>query len=134
MANLLLVDDYGDGLEAWRLHLTRMGHQVMTAPDGRTALELANDHPLDAIVLEPELPDLTGFELAQSLRSHEHTSAVPLIAATGYLNACRLVAARDSGFDSVIVKPCNLQKLAAEIERLTETHEEEARQQTTALG
>lgn len=135
MATLLLVDDYRDALEVWSLYLAGEGYDVMEAPDGRTALELANDHLPDVIVLDLELPDLSGFEVAQILRLQESTRDIPLIAATGYSNARKLVAARDSGFDSVVVKPCNPQSLVAEVERLMASrHADAARQQPTAFG
>ena len=78
----------------------------------------------DLIVLDLELPGLTGFEVAQRLRATPATSAIPLIAATGYSHARQLDMARQSGFDAVVVKPCDPDMLVEEIKRLLPVHAE----------
>jgi CheY-like chemotaxis protein len=56
--------------------------------------------------------------VAQRLRAQGDTSGIPLIAATGYSHARQLDLARQSGFDAVVVKPCDPDMLVQEIERL----------------
>jgi two-component system cell cycle response regulator DivK len=68
--------------------------------------------------LDLELPGLTGFEVAKRLRSNAVTAPIPLIAATGYSHARQLDMARQSGFDAVVVKPCDPDHLVQEIDRL----------------
>jgi CheY-like chemotaxis protein len=115
---ILLVDDYPDALEIWGLYLRSVGYDVRTADDGLKAVEEAHQYHPDIIVLDLELPGLTGFEVAVHLRQCDDTSSIPLIAATGYSHAKQLDHARHSGFDSVVVKPCEPAALVAEIERL----------------
>jgi CheY-like chemotaxis protein len=115
---ILLVDDYPDALEIWGLYLRSMGYEVLEADDGLKAVEQAHAHKPDVIILDLELPGITGFEAAIRLRDSADTRHIPLIAATGYSHLAQLNQARASGFDSIIVKPCEPAALVAEIERL----------------
>jgi CheY-like chemotaxis protein len=115
---VLLVDDYPDALEIWGLYLRAQGYAVETAEDGLTAVEQAHRHAPDVIVLDLELPGITGFEAAVRLRRSAQTRRIPLIAATGYSHVNQLDHARECGFDSIMVKPCEPAALVAEIERL----------------
>ena len=115
---ILLVDDYPDALEIWGLYLRAMGYDVVEADDGLKAVAQAHRHHPDIIVLDLELPGITGFEAAIRLRNSAETRHIPLIAATGYSQATQLDQARASGFDAIVVKPCEPALLVAEIERL----------------
>src|SRR5687767_10881553 len=117
---ILLVDDYPDALEIWGLYLRSLGYDIETADDGLKAVEQAHRYHPDIIVLDLELPGITGFEAAVRLRQSPQTRAIPLIAATGYSHVKQLDQARESGFDSIVVKPCEPAALVAEIERLLE--------------
>jgi two-component system cell cycle response regulator DivK len=115
---ILLVDDYPDALEIWGLYLRSMGYDVIEATDGLQAVEQAHLYKPDIIVLDLELPGITGFEAAVRLRESPETRGIPLIAATGYSTVNQLDQARACGFDSIVVKPCEPPALVAEIERL----------------
>ncbi len=115
---ILLVDEYPDALEVWGLYLRAQGYAVETAEDGLAAVEQAHRVVPDIIVLDLELPGITGFEVATRLRHAADTRRIPLIAATGYSDVKQLAHARDCGFDSIVVKPCEPSALVAEIERL----------------
>ena len=80
----------------------------MTHPPGKHILT----------VLDVESPGLTGFEVARRLRAQPETSGIPLIAATGYSPARRLDLALQHGLDAMVVRPCELDMLVEEIERL----------------
>jgi CheY-like chemotaxis protein len=115
---ILLVDDYPDTLEIWGLYLRSFDYSVLTATDGLTAVELAHaEHP-DLIVLDLELPGISGSEAAVRLRTDPSTAHIPLIAATGYSHRAQLDHARRSGFDSIMIKPCEPSALDREIQRL----------------
>ena len=116
--HILIVDDYADALDVWSIYLQSLGFRVSTAADGLSAVTQAEELIPDLIVLDLELPGLTGFEAAQRLRANVSTAAIPLIAATGYSHARQLDRARQCGFDAVIVKPCDPDRLVQEIERL----------------
>ena len=115
---ILLVDDYPDALEIWSLYLRLAGYDVLTASDGRRAVEIASESHPDVVVMDLELPGITGIEAARRLRHHPATAAIPLIAATGYSHSAQLDAASEAGFDVILIKPCDPARLVAEIQRL----------------
>jgi len=115
--HILIVDDYPDALDMWAIYLRAMGYEVSTAGDGVAALaQAARLHP-DVIVLDLELPRISGFDVARRLRANPETEHIPLIAATGYSHVAQLDRARDAGFDQIVVKPCDPDLLVEEIER-----------------
>lgn len=115
---ILIVDDYLDALDVWDLYFSAAGFTVLTASDGLAAVQQALAALPDIIVLDLELPGLSGFEVAATIRAQPSTSAIPLIAATGYSQIRQHDEARAVGFDSIIVKPCEPEVLLAEIRRL----------------
>jgi CheY-like chemotaxis protein len=95
-----------------------MGYRVSTATDGASAIAQAERLLPDIIVLDLELPRISGFDAAKRLRANPKTESIPLIAATGYSHLRQLDRAREAGFDQIVVKPCDPDLLVEEIERL----------------
>lgn len=116
--HILVVDDYPDALDVWALYLRSLGYRVSTAADGATALRKAEQLIPDLIVLDLELPGISGFEAARRLRRNPATHDIPLIAATGYSHPRQLSMAREAGFDEVVVKPVDPDSLVQNIDRL----------------
>lgn len=114
---ILIVDDYPDALDVWSLYLRGAGFHVLTAEDGPTALDTATRSRPDLVVMDLELPGLSGFEVARALRAQPSTRSTPLIAVSGYSQPQQLDDARRAGFDAVIVKPCDPAHLVEEIHR-----------------
>ena len=117
-STVLIVDDYPDALDVWEVYLRASGFDVLTAADGSQALLAASTHLPDIVVMDLEMPGLTGYEVARELRAHEATRGIPLIASTGHSHSAQLDEARRCGFDSIIVKPCEPDALVLEIRRL----------------
>ena len=115
---VLIVDDYPDALDVWALFLRAEGFEVLTAANGHEALAHAVSAVPDMVVMDIQLPGLSGLEVARELRSSAPTRHIPLIAATGLSHSTQIDEARRAGFDAVIVKPCNPDVLIAEIRRL----------------
>ena len=112
------MDDYPDALDVWEVYLRAEGFEVWTASDGESAFAEAVREKPDVIVMDLELPGKSGYEVARDLKARPDTRDIPLIAATGYSHVKQLDLARASGFDAVMVKPCDPQSLVAEIRRL----------------
>jgi len=116
---VLLVDDYPDALDVWEIFLTAAGCQVMTAGDGTQALAVARSQRPDVIVMDFQMPGLSGPSVAEALRADSATAQIPLIAVTG--RRMELAEARRLGFVALIVKPCEPDALLAEIRRVAAT-------------
>jgi CheY-like chemotaxis protein len=118
LPSILIVDDYPDALDVWGLYLRAVGFRVLTAADGDSAFAEAVREKPDIIVMDLELPGKSGYEVARELKARPDTRTIPLIAATGHSHAKQLDLARTSGFDTIIVKPCEPESLVSEIRRL----------------
>jgi two-component system, cell cycle response regulator DivK len=116
--HILIVDDYPDALDIWALYLGSLGYEISTASDGAQALAQAQRLLPDLIVLDLELPRISGYEVARQLRANPDTQHIPLIAATGYSHGHQLDLARASGFDEIVIKPCDPDALVEIIRRL----------------
>ncbi len=68
--------------------------------------------------MDLELPGLSGAQVARKLRAQESTRRIPTIAVTGYSQPGQLEEARKSGFDDILIKPCDPDALLATIRRL----------------
>ena len=115
---ILIVDDYLDSLESWKLFFTMSGFEVLTAADGEAGVQLVVGERPDVVVLDLALPILTGVEAARQIRALPGMHRLPLIATTGYSGGNPVEAAQQAGFDRILIKPCDPALLLAEVERL----------------
>ncbi|MEI8383216.1 MAG: ATP-binding protein [Planctomycetota bacterium] len=108
---VLVVDDNIDAAQTLELLLTELGHDVRTAYDGLSVLQIAIDHPPDIVLLDLGLPGLDGFEVAKRLRQHPALKNVVLVAMTGYGLPADRQRSQDAGFNHHLVKPASFDKL-----------------------
>jgi PAS domain S-box-containing protein len=109
---ILVVEDHDDGREALVTLLRLQGHEVEEAARGRDAVDRAVAGRPDAVLLDIGLPDLDGYAVARELRA-KLGDQVRLIALTGYGQPLDRERARDAGFDAHLVKPADLEQIAA---------------------
>lgn len=81
---ILLVDDHQVACKSTAILLEMAGHEVRTAFNGRTALEIARDFSPDVVILDIGLPDIGGYELLSRLKQYEQLAEAKFIALTGY--------------------------------------------------
>jgi signal transduction histidine kinase/CheY-like chemotaxis protein len=101
---VLVVDDNRDTALGAALLLEATGHEVETAFDGPTAIELARSFQPQAILLDIGLPGMTGYEVARRLRN-DGFQDVTIIAVSGYGQPDDRRRSREAGFDHHLVKP-----------------------------
>jgi len=92
MTKILLVDDSKFLRLATERALARAGYDVITAADGKLALELARDKKPDVILLDMLLPQMTGPDVLKALKTDPATAGIAVVAFTGLSqkNAVRL--------------------------------------------
>ncbi len=117
---ILLVDDNSDAAESFAMLLRMSGHEVFLAHDGPGALEAADEHRPEVVVLDIGLPGLSGYEVARRLRERPEFHDTILIAMTGYGQDDDRRQAREAGFDYHVTKPVG----ADQLEQLFEAREE----------
>jgi CheY-like chemotaxis protein len=110
---LLVVDDNVDAAATLAMLLEACGYEVMVENDSLRALERAKKECPDVALLDIGLPEMDGNELARRLRAEPCTRSSLLVAITGYGQEQDRRAALEAGFDHHMVKPVDLDRLAA---------------------
>jgi CheY-like chemotaxis protein len=108
---ILVVDDNADAAEGFAAHLRRSGHEVRTAADGQQALAIVREFDPQVALVDIGLPGMSGYELAQRLRS----SPTMLIALTGHGQQQDRARAEQVGFHRHFVKPADPSEIEAAI-------------------
>ena len=100
--------------------LTRPGHRVQLATNGREALTLAEEKGVDLLLLDVHMPELDGFQVVQALRARERTSGghLPIIALTARSRKEDRERCLAAGMDDYLTKPVRPAALFAAIDRL----------------
>ena len=107
---ILVVDDDHKIVELAKMYLEKDGYRVITAFDGRTALDLARHQKPALIVLDLLLPEIDGRDVCRTLRAE---SNVPIIMLTARTEDADKLVGLELGADDYITKPCNFQELVA---------------------
>lgn len=105
MARVLVVDDEPDVLLLCRLNLEQRGHQVLEAPNGDEALDLAQQEAPDLVVLDLMLPGIDGYQVLQALRADEGTSGIPVLVLTAKSLQADRERSRQLGAAAFLTKP-----------------------------
>lgn len=109
---VLLVDDQLINLELGETLLTNSGQQVACARSGADAIELAQQHHFDLIILDIKMPKMNGYETAKRIRQNEQSDQrTPIVAMTAHVTARGEEQCIESGMDDFIPKPFNTQRL-----------------------
>ena len=104
MAYVLVVEDEGDSRDFVARFLVRAGHRVISAENGRRALQrLLNETP-DVVVLDIRMPELDGIGLLEVLRSYLRWHTLPVIVLTAHASARELDRARELGVYRILQK------------------------------
>ncbi|HEX4553041.1 MAG TPA: response regulator transcription factor [Xanthobacteraceae bacterium] len=107
---VLVVDDEPPIRKLLRMGLGTQGYEIIEAPNGKTALELAAGKP-DLIILDLGLPDFQGLELLRLLRSQDER--VPIVVLSSRGDEAAKVQALDLGADDYVTKPFGMDELLA---------------------
>ncbi|RUT11059.1 hypothetical protein DSM107010_36930 [Chroococcidiopsis cubana SAG 39.79] len=112
---VLAVNDYADNLEFLTCLLETVGCDSIAAYHGRGAIEMAQQHQPDLILLDIMMPELDGMEVLKRLRKNPQTREIPVIAVTG-MNENREYFL-SAGFDDWLGKPIEFEELEEVIRR-----------------
>ena len=112
MTRVLVIDDEPQILRALRINLSVRGYEVMTAPDGATALRAAAEHRPDVVVLDLGLPDMSGIDVLAGLRGWLTAPVIVLSARTDSMDK---VEALDAGADDYVTKPFGMDEFLARL-------------------
>lgn len=115
---VLVADDNDDSTQTASMLLELWGHEVRVAHNGQEALDLAAQFMPDVALLDIGMPDLSGYEVAKTLRARPEGRRATLIAVTGWGQEDDKQAADNAGFDHHLTKPVDPRQLQTLMESI----------------
>lgn len=109
--HILIVEDDLDLSEMVSSYFRVQNYDVLTAAWGEEALQLAENHPLDLIMLDIRLPDIDGFELCRRMRNNRRTQDTPIIFLTEKRDRIDKLQGLELGVVDYVTKPFDIQEL-----------------------
>lgn len=116
MARILIIEDNAANVALMSYLLTAAGHRPEVCRDGQAGLDAVRRQPPDLVLCDIQLPKVSGYEVARSLRADPAYRTLPLVAVTALAmrgDSERILA---GGFDGYIAKPIQPESLAAQVE------------------
>jgi class 3 adenylate cyclase/CheY-like chemotaxis protein len=115
-ATLLVVDDNDLNREVLARFFEMRGYAVVGAEDGRQALQTVDAQPVDLVLLDIMMPEVSGVEVLQSLRARRSRAELPVIMVTAKDQTEDVVEALTLGANDYIVKPLDFPVVLARVE------------------
>jgi CheY-like chemotaxis protein len=119
--NILYIEDHPDNMTLVRRILRSESYNLIEARTGLQGIYVAENQDVDVILLDINLPDIDGYEVALRLRNSEKTklSSVPIIAVTANAMKGDAIKVLGAGCDYYVTKPINIQELLEKVEEMT---------------
>ena len=117
-ATILVVDDEANNRNVMVAQLASEGYELLTADCGEDALELIDRRLPDLILLDVMMPGISGFDVAEILKSEERTARVPIIMLTALGDSDSRLTALRNGAEEFLTKPVARAELLARIHNL----------------
>lgn len=116
--NILYVEDNPDNMMLVQRALESRGYHLLKAANGLSGVELAEREEVDLILLDINLPDIDGYEVARRLRRSSKSALLhtPIIAVTANALKGDAEKALEAGCDVYMSKPINIRELWARVE------------------
>jgi adenylate cyclase len=112
---LLVVDDDESNRTMLGRRLARLGHQVTLAENGRHALEKLRAQPFDVLLLDIQMPELSGYEVLDELKADSALRAIPVIVLSASSETDRVAHCIELGAEDYLLKPFDPVLLQARI-------------------
>ena len=113
---LLVVDDNDMNRDMLSRRLEKKGYAVRTAPDGQSALAVLAREPIGLILLDIEMPGMSGLDVLREVRETYNAVELPVIMATARSDSADVVGALDSGANDYVTKPLDFPVVLARVE------------------
>jgi adenylate cyclase len=112
---VLVADDNPDSRQLTRDIVISMGHDVVTAVDGPRALALIQEQMPDLVILDVNMPGMSGFDVMTNLKANVETAQIPVLMLTALADVENRVHGLGLGADDYLAKPFNPRELVARV-------------------
>jgi putative nucleotidyltransferase with HDIG domain len=113
---VLFVDDEESILDIAQTYFSGIGYQVLTAANGREAVEILCKNRIDCCFTDINMPEMDGLEFAEYVRKHDNT--VPVVVMTGYPSLDNTIQTLKNGVVDFLIKPVNLRQMELCVQRV----------------
>jgi len=120
---ILVVDDFSTMRRIVRNLLVELGFSnplIQEADDGQNAIEMLRKTPVDLVVTDWNMPNMTGIELLRAIRAEPALKGLPVLMVTAENNRDQIIAAAQAGVNGYIVKPFTAITLQEKINKIFE--------------
>lgn len=114
---ILVVEDQEDNRRILRDLLTSQGFEIVEAVTGMEGIKLARERRPDLILMDIQLPDLEGYEVARQIKSIDELKDIPIIAVTSYALSGDDVKAYEAGCCDYVSKPFSPRALLVKVQQ-----------------
>ena len=114
-SHILVVEDERDLQRVLTYNFKQAGFDVVSAPDGETALRAVKEERFDLVLLDLMLPDMPGTEVCRRLKQAPQTSAIPVVMVTAKGEEVDRIVGFELGADDYVVKPFSVRELVLRV-------------------
>jgi CheY-like chemotaxis protein len=118
--NVLIAEDSSVIQNLARKILEFQNFKITVVKNGEQVIQLLEKEPFDVILLDINMPVMDGIECVQAIRSNTATAKIPVVAITGNARNFTEEEYKEHGFNEVLMKPLNFDKLVKVVKDLTE--------------
>jgi two-component system, cell cycle response regulator DivK len=117
---VLIVEDNELNMKLFHDLLDAHGYKTLQTKDGMEALEIARNHRPDLILMDIQLPEVSGLEVTKWLKEDDELAAIPVIAVTAFAMKGDEEKIREGGCEAYIAKPISVGQFLETVRRFLE--------------
>ena len=114
---VLVVEDNELNMKLFHDLLEAHGYNILQTKDGMEALRIAREHKPDLILMDIQLPEVSGLEVTKWIKEDENLKSIPVIAVTAFAMKCDEEKIRDGGCEAYIAKPISVTNFLETVQR-----------------
>ncbi len=114
--NIVIVDDNELNMKLFRDLLTAHGYVTLETNDGAEALELVREHRPDLVLLDIQLPNVSGLEIIKSIKADAELKSIPVVAVSAFVTKWDAETMRELGCEAYLAKPITVTSFIEAVE------------------
>jgi two-component system cell cycle response regulator DivK len=114
---VLVVEDNELNMKLFHDLLEAHGYNILQTKDGMEALRIAREHHPDLILMDIQLPEVSGLEVTKWIKEDDNLKAIPVVAVTAFAMKGDEEKIRDGGCEAYIAKPISVTNFLETVQR-----------------
>ncbi|MEH6474985.1 MAG: response regulator [Sneathiella sp.] len=117
---VLIVEDNELNMKLFRDLLEAHGYDTLQTKDGMEALSLAREHKPDLILMDIQLPEVSGLEVTKWIKEDENLKSIPVVAVTAFAMKGDEEKIREGGCEAYVAKPISVENFIRTVKEFLE--------------